>query len=116
MQWQNKRKYKGCKVKFKPHTLTRVDKNYIERKSPDRYYLPKYLNLCKEALDIGYDVFIYCSKSSNTKYVYICKDEKFIKIRVSDHSETKKDCHYYIGKDLSTYKLIYMLKNDMSKD
>ena len=68
------------------------------------YKVPKYVDFCYRWVRRGYDVRIYKTQSTETKYIYL-KHKKYdivFKVRFSTHlprtdSEILQDCDFYVG-------------------
>jgi len=67
------------------------------------YVLPKWVQFCAIfALDLGFNVEYYDSKSTVSKYVYVKKGRKKFKVRFSNHkpsleTESRKDSDFFVG-------------------
>ena len=105
----------------KKYTLERIV-NRIECYSKN-YSPPKFLLFAMKMAQNGWAVSIHEVKVS--KYVFILKEDRLIKIRFSNHKpnrirENQEDCDYYVGvshKQVSTTKeLINKLINNQNNN
>ena len=76
--------------------------NFKKRYKNSRYSLPKWISFCETMLELGYEVSVYMSKTTFSKYVYVSNGKKTVKIRFSNHKpnytkEIEKDSDFYVG-------------------
>lgn len=95
--------------KFRINACTRVTYKTLES---IKYTLPKYLYFSKKMLDMGVKVYLYESKSSRSKYLFIVNSQdKYIKIRFSNHVERLQGNHYNVGPlGLNTRQIINIME------
>lgn len=67
------------------------------------YSKPKYIEFIEFFYNLGFEVGLYRAKTTASKYVFIKKGNKEIKIRFSNHlpnplKEEKHDSDYYVGR------------------
>lgn len=67
------------------------------------YPKPKYIEFIEYFMNLGFQVSLYNAQTTVSKYVFIKKGEKEIKVRFSNHApnpsqEYSKDSDYYIGR------------------
>jgi len=77
-------------------------KSLEPRYTKQGYSVPKWIIFCKELIKNGWEVSLYRSKSTVSKYVFIKKDDKKYKVRFSNHKANRQkedtgDCNFYVG-------------------
>lgn len=65
------------------------------------YPVPKWVTFCK-ALVEDFDVYLYESKSTRSKYITVVRDDHCYRVRFSDHKpnrfkERMNDCDFVVG-------------------
>ena len=79
------RQYGGDKIKL--DDLKQIENRYIDA----GFSIPKYLQLCRRALETNrYAVNLYDSRSTVSKYVTVRYGKKKFKIRFSNHPPNKE--------------------------
>jgi hypothetical protein len=88
------------------------------------YSCPKYLLFIEAMLNNNFAVKLRKSKSTRSKYVYVKKNGKILKIRFSNHRpnffrQKDEDCDYYVGvshsKIISTESVISEVILDLTE-
>jgi hypothetical protein len=75
----------------------------IKENYPKEYSIPKYLQLCERAINMGFEVWLYKPVSGGvSKYVTVKYKNKRYKIRFSNHKpikslEVKGTCDFFVG-------------------
>ena len=93
--------------------------NFIPTYHKKGYPTPKWIQFCIAMIDLGWSVKLYRAKTTYSKYVYIIKRNKSLKIRFSNHrasfnKEMSSDSDYYVGVGnngiITTEELIEIIK------
>jgi len=87
---------------LQPYKLTNITKSMINGYSKKRRYKPKWIRFCRIFLIKDYKVEVCLSKLKSSKYIFLIKNEKKLKLRFSDHKPSKKqeddrDSDVYVG-------------------
>jgi len=84
------------------HRSKPVNQRWVNKKVKSffKYPTPKYIEFIDEMLNHGYEVKLLEVKVS--KYIFVCKDEVWTKVRFSNHRpnkwrEKEEDCDYFVG-------------------
>lgn len=86
--------------------MEKLTKKYLKGLAPSYkkkgYNVPKWIIFSYAMISDGWDVYLIRSKSTVSKYVYILKGKKELKIRFSNHKanfhkEMQNDCNFYVG-------------------
>jgi hypothetical protein len=89
-----------------PQNATKITVDYLATVKPRYlnagYNIPKWIIFSEVMLVNGYKVYLWESKSTVSKYVFITKENNTLKIRFSNHKPNKlrelnNDCDIYVG-------------------
>lgn len=85
-------------MKIRQEYLDLLKPSYLNK----GYSIPKWIQFCETMLSHGWSVSLHRAKTTVSKYVYIRKGKKNLKIRFSNHranryKEQIDDCDYYVG-------------------
>lgn len=66
------------------------------------YEIPMWVLLCADLIKDGYKVELYEAKTTYSKYIYVSRNRKTFKVRISNHKpnkfkETTGDCDFFVG-------------------
>jgi len=75
-----------------------------EKYAEMEYDVPKFLLFIEKSLEEGYDVWLYDSQSTASKYVTVKSRNKTYKVRFSNHKpnkfrEQRGDCDFFVGRN-----------------
>ena len=105
---------------------------YIEKKrrwyEASEYSMPKWIQFCDQCMALGFELRIYDSRSSVSKYIWVSKQsapDKEYKVRFSNHKPSRckemvNDCDFYVGishgKVCTMWDVLRELKKLLIKD
>lgn len=74
----------------------------IKRAAADGYGKARYIAFCEHFLSLGFDVYLYEARRTESKYVTVKKGKRQFKVRFSAHKPIKereraKDCDFFVG-------------------
>jgi hypothetical protein len=109
--------------------MQELNKEYLDKIKPNYlkngYPVPKWIQFSEAMIDLGCQVELHQTQATVSKYIYLTKDNKKLKIRFSNHKanhqmETKQDCDYYVGVGnygvVTTEQLIVKLKDNFETE
>lgn len=79
--------------------MRKVSQDFLKNKITQKYGKPKWVEFCETLLNEGYKLFLYESKTTRSKYIYV---NGVYKVRFSNHKPTLRkqiecDSHFYVG-------------------
>lgn len=108
-------------IPIETETIERIKNNFVK----NFYPISKWILFCEELIKLGLQGYVYQSKTTKSKYVYIKKNKKtYYKVRFSDHKaplhkELYNDCDLFIGyrrtgKAINTQEAIEIIKKEFN--
>jgi hypothetical protein len=103
--WKHKKS--SGKMRFKEDKCIKICPKFIKNKTSYKFGKAKWLEFSEKMLEKGLEVYVYESKTSVSKYLYIFKNNYFIKVRFSQHKDVRGGNDFVVGpKGISTKTLL----------
>jgi hypothetical protein len=93
-----------------------IDKKFLKKRSDisikNGYSVQKWILFCQKLLDLGFEIDLYDSRRTVSKYVHVKFGKYCYKVRFSNHKPNREkeltgDCDFFVGvtnKHVSTTK------------